>query len=84
MGQAALAVDADMVLDLPQSLLLAENCATERTWGPIVECFVLVMALCGPGEAAGLFCDCLVHSNERSALRMGTELLPRISEQLAP
>jgi len=58
-GRAALAVDADMVLDVPQSLLLAETCATEGSWGPIVECFVLVMALCGlrPGEAAGLLCE---------------------------
>jgi Phage integrase family len=55
-GRAALAVDADLVLDVPHSLVLAETCATEGTWGPIVECFVLVMALCGlrPGEAAGL------------------------------
>ena len=45
--------------NVPQSLLLAEACAAEGTWGPIVECFVLVMALCGlrPGEAAGLLCD---------------------------
>jgi integrase len=58
-GRAALAVDADLVLSVPQSLSLADACATEGTWGPIVECFVLVMALCGlrPGEAAGLRCD---------------------------
>jgi integrase len=58
-GRAALAVDADLVLSVPQSLLLAETCVTEGTWGPIVECFVLVMALCGlrPGEAAGLLCE---------------------------
>ena len=55
-GRAALAVDVDMVLDVPQSLSLAEACVTEGTWGGIVECFVLVMALCGlrPGEAVGL------------------------------
>jgi integrase len=58
-GRAALAVDADMVLDVPQSLALAEACATEGRWGGVVECFVLVMALCGlrPGEAAGLLCE---------------------------
>jgi integrase len=58
-GWAALAVDADLVLDVPQSLLLAQACATEGAWGPIVECFVLVMALCGlrPGEAAGLLSE---------------------------
>ncbi|MDQ6839707.1 MAG: tyrosine-type recombinase/integrase [Actinomycetota bacterium] len=52
----ALAVDADLVLDVPQSLELAKLCSTEGTWGPVVECFVLVMALSGlrPGEAAGL------------------------------
>lgn len=52
----ALAVDADLVLDVPQSLELARMCSTEGTWGPVVECFVLVMALSGlrPGEAAGL------------------------------
>lgn len=55
-GRAALAVDVDMVLDVPQSLALADACVTEGTWGGIVECFVLVMALCGlrPGEAVGL------------------------------
>ena len=58
-GRSALAIDADMVLDVPQSLLLAETCATEGTWGPVVECFVLVMALCGlrPGEAADLLSE---------------------------
>lgn len=55
-GRAGLAVDVDMVLDVPQSLALAEACVTEGTWGGIVECFVLVMALSGlrPGEAVGL------------------------------
>lgn len=58
-GRAGLAVDADMVLDVPQSLALAEACVTEGTWGGVVECFVLVMALCGlrPGEAAGLLSE---------------------------
>ncbi len=46
-GRTALAVDRDMVLSVPQSLALAEACATEGSWGGIVECFVLVMALCG-------------------------------------
>jgi len=55
-GRAGLAVDADMVLSVPQVLALAEACVTEGAWGGVVECFVLVMALCGlrPGEAAGL------------------------------
>jgi integrase len=55
-GRGALAVDVDMVLDVPQSLALAAACAHEGTWGGIVECFVLVMALSGlrPGEAVGL------------------------------
>src|ERR1019366_6615746 len=55
-GRAGLAVDADMVLSVSQSLALAEACVTEGAWGGVVECFVLVMALCGlrPGEAAGL------------------------------
>jgi len=55
-GRAGLAVDADLVLSVPQSLALAEACATEGSWGGVVECFVLVMALSGlrPGEAVGL------------------------------
>jgi integrase len=55
-GRTALAVDADMVLSVPQSLALAQACASEGSWGGIVECFVLVMALCGLrwGEATGL------------------------------
>lgn len=55
-GRAGLAVDADMVLDVNQSLELARACVTEGSWGGSVECFVLVMALCGLrwGEAAGL------------------------------
>jgi integrase len=55
-GRTALAVDADMVLSVPQSLALAQACVSEGSWGGIVECFVLVMALCGLrwGEAAGL------------------------------
>ena len=58
-GRAGLAVDADMVLSVNQSIALAEACATEGTWGGIVECFVLVMALCGLrwGEATGLVWD---------------------------
>lgn len=58
-GRAGLAVDADMVLSVPQSLELAEACATEGAWGRIVECCVLVMALCGLhwGEVAGVRWD---------------------------
>ncbi len=58
-GRAGLAVDADMVLSVPQSLELAEACATEGAWGGIVECCVLVMALCGLrwGEVTGVLWD---------------------------
>ncbi|MGH9093528.1 MAG: tyrosine-type recombinase/integrase, partial [Acidimicrobiales bacterium] len=58
-GRAGLSVDAEMVLSVAQSLELAEACATEGAWGGIVECFVLVMALCGLrwGEATGLLWD---------------------------
>lgn len=55
-GRAALAVDADLVIGIPEAIALAATCAEKGAWGWIVECFVLVMALCGlrPGEAAGL------------------------------
>src|SRR6202012_2083187 len=38
------------------AFVLAEACSVQGSWGPVVECFILVMALCGlrPGEAAGL------------------------------
>ena len=55
-GRAAVAVDADMVIGIEDAFALAEACATKGAWGGVVECFVLVMALCGlrPGEAAGV------------------------------
>ncbi|MHB1533203.1 MAG: tyrosine-type recombinase/integrase [Acidimicrobiales bacterium] len=55
-SRVALAVDSDLVLGVDQALALAEACAREGTWGAVVECFVLVMALSGlrPGEAVGL------------------------------
>lgn len=55
-SRAALAVDADMVIDVPQALELAGACADLGSWGSVVECYVLVMALSGlrPGEASGL------------------------------
>ncbi len=58
-SRAQLAVDADMVIDVPQALELASACANVGSWGQRVECFVLVMALSGlrPGEAAGLLWD---------------------------
>src|SRR6266851_662327 len=54
-GGVELAVDAELVLDMDQALALAETCGHEA-WGPIVECYVLVMALCGlrPNEGIGL------------------------------
>lgn len=58
-GRAGLAVDADIVLSVAQSLKLAEACATEGAWGGIVECCVLIMALCGLrwGEVTGVLWD---------------------------
>ena len=55
-GRAAIAVDADMVIGVDGAFALAAACAEKGSWGGVVECFVLVMALCGlrPGEAAGL------------------------------
>jgi integrase len=56
LGREALAVDASMVISLDQAFSLADSCSRHGSWGDVVECFVLVMALCGlrPGEAAGL------------------------------
>jgi integrase len=58
-GRGALAVDADMVIGVPEAFALAEACVEHGAWGGVVECFILVMALCGlrPGEAAGLLWD---------------------------
>jgi integrase len=55
-GRAAIAVDADIVIGVDDAFALADACAVHGSWGPVVECFILVMALCGlrPGEAAGL------------------------------
>ena len=55
-GRSAVAVDEDLVIGVPEALSLAQACAEKGSWGPVVECFILVMALCGlrPGEAAGL------------------------------
>lgn len=51
-----LTVDTDLVLSIPQALDLAEACVRLGRWGGIVECYVLVMAMCGlrPNEAVGL------------------------------
>ena len=58
-GRAGLAVDAEMVLSRSPVVGAGQACATEGAWGGIVECFVLVMALCGLrwGEATGLVWD---------------------------
>lgn len=55
-GQRGLAVDTDMVLDIAQAIQLADRCAEVGTWGGVVSCYILVMALCGlrPSEAVGL------------------------------
>jgi integrase len=54
-----LSVDADLVLSIPQAFELADACARLGSWGGIVECYVLVMAMCGlrPNEAVGLTWD---------------------------
>ncbi len=51
-----LTVDTDLVLSIPQAFDLAQACVRLGSWGGIVECYVLVMALCGlrPNEAVGL------------------------------
>jgi len=51
-----LTVDADLVLSMPQAFDLAQACVRLGSWGGIVECYVLVMAMCGlrPNEAVGL------------------------------
>ena len=57
--RTALAVDADLVLDIPQACALAAACAHDGSWGGSVICYVLVMAMCGlrPNEAVGLLWD---------------------------
>ncbi len=54
--QARLAVDKDIVLDIPQAIALADRCSEVGSWDGVVGCYVLVMALCGlrPNEAVGL------------------------------
>jgi integrase len=61
-GSAAIAVDADMVIGVNEAFALAAACSDKGSWGGVVECFVLVMALCGlrPGEAAGLLWEDVV------------------------
>lgn len=51
-----LTVDTDLVLSIPQAIDLADACVRLGSWGGIVECYVLVMAMCGlrPSEAVGL------------------------------
>ncbi len=46
-ASAVLAVDADLVIDVPQAIALAEACGQRGTWGAVVDCFILVAALCG-------------------------------------
>lgn len=58
-SRGGLAVDKDVVLDIPQAVALADRCAEVGSWGGVVTCYVLVMALCGlrPNEAVGLLWD---------------------------
>jgi integrase len=51
-----LTIDTDLVLSIPQAMDLAQACVRLGSWGEIVECYVLVMAMCGlrPNEAVGL------------------------------
>ena len=55
-GREALAADADLVLSPEQVADLAAACVDLGSWDGQVECFVLVMGLCGlrPSEATGL------------------------------
>jgi integrase len=55
-GRGALAVDADLVLNVPQAMTLADACVKRGRGVVWSRCFVLVMALCGlrPGEEVGL------------------------------
>lgn len=59
LGTSRLAVDKDVVLSVPQAVELAERCVTVGSWGEVVRCYVLVMALCGlrPNEAVGITWD---------------------------
>jgi len=54
--RAGLAVDKDVVIDIPQAVALADRCAEIGSWGSVASCYVLVMALCGlrPNEAVGI------------------------------
>ena len=58
-GQSRLAVDKDIVLSVEQAAELADCCVRVGSWGEVVRCYVLVMALCGlrPNEAVGLTWD---------------------------
>lgn len=68
-GRAALAVDADIVIGVPEALELAGSCVEHGDWDGRVECFILVMALCAlrPGEAAGLLWEDLDLPDDGSA-----------------
>lgn len=63
-----IAVDKDVVLDIPQAVALADCCGEVGSWGGVVGCYVLVMALCGlrPSEAVGLLWADVDLANDRS------------------
>lgn len=67
-ASSQLAVDKDIVLSVNQALELADRCVTAGTWGEVVRCYVLVMALCGlrPNEAVGLVWDDIELPEDRS------------------
>lgn len=54
--RSTLAADAELVLAPDQIWQLAHACGELGSWGHVVDCFVLVMGLCGlrPNEAVGL------------------------------
>lgn len=68
-GRTGLAVDKDIVLDIPQAIVLADRCGEVGSWGGVVGCYVLMMALCGlrPNEAVGLLWEDLELPRDGSA-----------------
>ncbi len=67
-GRIAIAVDKDVVLDIPQAVALADLCG-EGPWGGVVECYVLAMAMCGlrPSEGVGLLWEDVELPDDESA-----------------
>lgn len=68
-GGSRLGVDKDIVLSVQQAVELADCCVTAGSWGEVVRCYVLVMALCGlrPSEAVGPLWDDIELPDDDSA-----------------